>query len=465
VLADTVSNLSACPFPAARIPPVIARLCSALPLAVLLCVPSIPTQKTVAADWPQFRGPLGNGHAVGANVPAEWSEAKNVAWKTPVPGEGHSSPVVAGDQVWLTTSVVETLSAAEQKKRLAIEPNPNGLEIAAGVSLRALCFDANTGELLRDIEVFTVEKPGPVHSLNSYASPTPVVEEGRVYIHFGTYGTACLDRHTGAMLWEQRSLKIDHQNGPGASPILWKDFLIAQYDGIDRQFVAALDKHTGQVAWQVKRAAPMPMKEEFRKAYATPHVVDVNGQPTLISPGADWVYGYDPATGSELWRINYGQLGFSTVPRPVVGHGLAFIVTSFVQSRLLAVKYDGRGDVTDSHVVWTSDRQVPKKPSLLLVGDELYLLNDGGILTCLDARTGEEHWRHRLGGQYSASPLYAAGRIYVFSQEGKATVIAPGTEYQELAQNELEAGFMASPAVTGDALILRTETHLYRIEE
>jgi outer membrane protein assembly factor BamB len=441
--------------------PVIARLCAALSLTVLPCVSS----NAIAADWPQFRGPLGNGHAAGADVPAEWGETQHVAWKSPVPGEGHSSPVVAGDQIWLTTSLVETLSAEEQKKRLAIEPNPNGLEVAASVSLRAVCFDANTGEKTYDVEVFNAANPGPVHSLNSYASPTPVIEDDRVYVHFGTYGTACLDRHTGGKLWEQRSLKIDHQNGPGASPILWEGLLIAQYDGIDRQFVAALDKYTGEVAWKTTRAATLPTKGEFRKAYATPHVVDVNGQPTLISPGADWVYGYDPASGEELWRINYGQLGFSTVPRPVIGHGMAFIVTSFIQSRLLAIKYDGRGDVTQSHVVWTSDRQVPKKPSLLLVGDELYLLNDGGILTCLDAKTGEEHWRHRLGGQYSASPLYAGGRIYVFSQEGKATVIAPGTDYKELAQNELAAGFMASPAVTGNALILRTETHLYRIEQ
>jgi outer membrane protein assembly factor BamB len=241
--------------------------------------------------------------------------------------------------------------------------------------------------------------------------------------------------------------------------------LIVHYDGIDQQFVAARDKITGEVAWKVKRSGKLPDKAEFQKAYATPHVIEEDDRSQLISPASDWVYSYDPATGKELWRANYGQLGFSTVPRPVVGNGMVYIITSFMQSRLLAVKYDGQGDVSKTHVVWNSDRQVPKKPSALLAGQELYLISDNGVGTCLDALSGDVLWTERLGGQYSASPLLADGRIYAFSQEGKTVVFEPGKEYKALAENQLDAGFMASPAVTGKALFLRTETHLYRVEE
>ncbi len=415
--------------------------------------------------WPQFRGPDGNGHADATNLPVEWSDSEHVTWKTEIPGDGHSSPVIADGHIWLTTAITETLTEAEKKARLAKVKNPNGLDLVGSLSLRAICVDADNGKVLQNVEVFQIDDPQPIHSLNSYASPTPVVEGERVFCHFGTYGTACLDSTTGKKLWEQRTLTIDHQNGPGASPIVWNDLLIAQYDGIDRQFVVALDKRTGKIVWNTPRSGKLNDRPEFQKAYATPHVVEVDGKPILISPGADWVYGYNPASGEEIWRISYGGLGFSTVPRPVIGHDMAYIVTSFMQSKLLAVRYDGTGDVSESHVVWTSGRQIPKKPSLLLIGDELYLLSDAGIWTCVDAKTGTEHYRQRLGGQFSASPLFADGRIYVGSQEGIVTVIKPGKEYVELARNEMNAGIMASPAVVDDALFIRTETHLYRLEK
>ncbi|WP_166819926.1 outer membrane protein assembly factor BamB family protein [Thalassoroseus pseudoceratinae] len=432
----------------------------------LLCSLCLVNSFAMAGEsWPQFRGPDGNGHGDATNLPVEWSESENVSWKTAIPGDGHSSPVIADGRVWLTTAVAETLTEAEKKARLAKVKNSRGLELVGSLSLRAICVDAESGKILQNVEVFNIENPEPIHSLNSYASPTPVVEGERLFCHFGTYGTACLDSKTGEKVWEQRTLTVDHQNGPGASPIVWNDLLIAQYDGIDRQFVVALDKRTGKIVWKTPRSGKLNDRAEFQKAYATPHVVDVDGKPILVSPGADWVYGYDPASGEEIWRISYGGLGFSTVPRPVIGHGMAYIVTSFMQSKLLAVRYDGKGDVSESHVVWTSGRQVPKKPSLLLIGDELYLLSDAGIFTCVDAKTGAEHYRQRLGGQYSASPLFADGNIYLWSQEGIATVVKPGTEYVELARNEMNAGFMASPAVVDDALFVRTETHLFRIEK
>jgi outer membrane protein assembly factor BamB len=265
-------------------------------------------------------------------------------------------------------------------------------------------------------------------------------------------------------VWRNQQLRANHQNGPGASPALWRNLLILHFDGIDRQFVTALDKRTGRVVWKVPRSGEMNPRPEYQKAYCTPLIAELGGRWQLISPAADWVYSYDPATGEELWKAAYGKLGFSTVPRPVAGHGMVYICTSFVRSRLLAIRYDGSGDVSDSHVAWTTDRQVPRMPSLLLVGNELYMVSDDGIATCLDAKTGEELWRERLPGGYSASPLLAAGRIYISNRDGLTTVLQPGREFQRLTANSLDGQIMASPAALDGALIYRTDSHLYRIE-
>jgi outer membrane protein assembly factor BamB len=314
------------------------------------------------------------------------------------------------------------------------------------------------------VELFHVENPDPVHSQNSFASPTPVLDDGRVYVHFGTYGSACLDSASGEVVWTTRELKCDHQNGPGSSPIVWRDLFVVHCDGIDVQYLAALNKHTGQVVWKTERSGRMNENKPFRKAYCTPLVVEHEGKPLLISPAADWLYGYEPATGKELWRVHYGKLGFSNVPRPVIGNGLVYISTCFTSPTMLAVRYGGRGELSDSHIVWRNDRQAPKMPSPLLIGNELYLVSDQGVATCLDARTGEEHWAKRLGGNFSASPLYADGRIYFCNRDGATLVIAPGREFKLLAENHLEGGFYASPAVVERSLVLRTDQALYRIE-
>ena len=416
-------------------------------------------------EWPQFRGPQTNGHADDANVPLTWSEKENVRWKTKIPGDGHSSPVISGNQIWLTTAIISPLTEAEQKQRLSSLKNSRGLEIAGKLSLRVLAIDRPTGQIIHDVELFQINDPPPVHSLNSYASPTPVIEKGKLYCHFGSMGTACVETQTARIVWKQNDLKVDHQNGPGASPASWKDRLIVNYDGIDQQFVVALSKDDGRVLWKTKRSGKLPEKREMQKAYCTPEIIDVNGRPQVISPGSNWVYGYDPSNGKELWRASYGSLGFSTVPRPVYANGLVYICTSYMQSKLLAVKLNGQGDVSASHIAWEFERQVPKKPSLLLVDTELYMVSDRGIGTCLDAKTGKTHWVERLTGEYSASPLYAAGRIYLFDQKGKTLVLEPGKKFHVLATNQLDAGMMASAAVVDDALYLRTETHLYRIED
>ncbi|MCA9051682.1 MAG: PQQ-binding-like beta-propeller repeat protein [Planctomycetaceae bacterium] len=417
-----------------------------------------------ADEWPQFRGPDGQGRSEAVGLPLQWSESENVVWKTELPGEGHSSPVISDDQIWLTAAVTKPLTEEEEQRRLALIKNPNGLRIAGALSLQALLVSRSDGTLQKTMTLFEVENPEPKHSLNSYASPTPVTAGEFVYFHFGTYGTACVRRETGDVVWKNNDLHVDHQNGPGSSPIVWNQLLIIHFDGIDQQFITALDRFTGDVVWQKKRSGETDPKPEFQKAYCTPLIVDVNGEPLLISPAANWVYGYDPRDGREIWKAHYGKLGFSTVPRPVVQNDVVFISTSYLQPRMVAVSYTGVGDVTETHVRWMSDKQAPRKPSMIAVSDRLYAVSDNGIATCLKAEDGEELWKARLTGDFSASPLYAEGRIYFFGQNGTTTVLADSAELQELARNQLDDGFMASPAVADRALFLRTEKALYRIE-
>lgn len=441
-----------------------AKPCSVSAVAIVAAILVLPVPID-AHEWPQFRGPDGQGHSTAVDLPTTWNETENVVWKTAIPGEGHSSPVIADNQIWMTTAIAQELTEEEEKARLAKIKNPQGLKIAGRLSLMAVLVDRLTGKLTDEIPLFAVASPEPKHSLNSYASPTPVITEDLVYFHFGTYGTVCLNRHTKAVVWKNESLHCDHQNGPGSSPVVWNDLLIIHFDGIDTQFIVALNRFDGNVVWKTMRSGEMNPQPELQKGYGTPLIVEANDRPVVISPAADWVYGYDARDGSEVWKAHYGQLGFSIVPRPVAENGTVYISTSYVRPRLLAVRYDGHGDVTKSHILWTADKQAPKKPSMLLVGGHLYTVTDNGIAACLNADDGAEIWKARLSGDYSASPLYAAGRLYFFGQNGTATVVAEGSEYSELARNQLPDGFMASPAVAGKALYLRTLKHLYRIEE
>ncbi len=418
-----------------------------------------------SADWSRFRGPNGDGHVQSVTLPSTWSEQQNVTWKVSVPGNGHSSPVIADQQIWLTTAITTELTEAQKQERLADAQNPKQLDIVGSLSLRALCFEQKTGKLLHDIEVFSPEEPEPIHYTNTYASPTPVLQDGRLYVHFGAYGSSCIDAATGEIVWRNSELIVDHQNGPGSSPILWNDLMIVHFDGIDRQFIAALNIKDGSLAWKTDRSGEMDPKPDMKKAYCTPVVVQVAGHAELVSPAANWVYGYDPASGSELWKAYYGELGFSTVPCPVVGNDMAYVCTSFGKTKLLAVRYGGQGDVTKTHIAWENDSQISKKPSLLLDGQELYVCNDTGIVTCLDALSGAEIWRERVGGNFSASPLYAGGLIYLFDQEGKTTVLRAGRKFELVAKNELAEGCNASPAVADNALFVRTASQLYRIEQ
>ncbi len=391
-------------------------------------------------DWPQFRGPDGQGHSDATGLPLTWSETQNVKWKTAIPGEGWSSPVVLGSQIWLATAVED------------------------GKSLRAICVDRATGKLVHNVEVFHVAAPAPKHDLNSHASPTPVIEPGRVYFSFGMYGAACLDSNTGKILWQNTELPHDHgKNGPGSSPILHGGLFILNCDGTELRYVVALNKTTGKQVWKTPRSNQIDKSPELKKAYATPLIIQVNGQDQLISPGAFRLNAYEPATGKELWFVDIP--GFSNVPRPVFGHGLVYICTGYMNSELFAIRPFGSGDVSQTHIAWKTKKQVSFKPSPLLMGDQFYMVSDSGIASCLNAKTGEQIWSERLSGEYSASPVYAGDAIYFFSQQGQTTVIRPDTKLNVIATNTLSAGFMASPAIAGKALFLRTKTHLYRIEK
>lgn len=384
-------------------------------------------------DWPEFRGPDGQGHSTESGLPAAWSESLNIAWRTPVPGRGWSTPVIADGRVWLTTATAE-----------------------GGGVLRLLAFDAETGNSALDVEVFRIEDENSPNPKNSLASPTPIVDGDRVYVHFGSYGTAAVST-AGEILWTAQFPYVT-QHGYGGSPILYDDLLILNGDGYDVAFVVALDTRSGEVRWKADREQPVS------QAYSTPLAINVDGRDQIVSVAAFRASAHDPATGDELWRVRYGR-GFSNVPRPVFGHGLVFIATGFQTPAMLAVRADGAGDVTDSHVAWTLRRGAPHTPSPLLVGRELYMVSDYGVLTCIDAESGEIHWQQRIGGNYSASPVFADGRIYLQSEEGKTTVIAPGTTYSELAVNQLDGSTLASMAVADGAFFLRTESHLYRIAE
>ena len=418
-----------------------------------------------AADWPQFRGPRGDGHSEAKGLPTTWDDTKNIAWQTPIPGRGWSSPIVLGDRIWLTTAESLALPTKDRDERLAKLPYyPRDLTAHAEVTLYALELDGKTGEILRQIELFTVQSPPVIHASNSYASPTPIADDERIYCHFGSLVTCAVDRASGKVLWQER-YSIDEITGGGGSPILWNNLLIFACDGADEQFVLALDKTTGEVAWKTPRPPIEAADGKLRRAFSTPLLVSHAGREQLVLPGAQWAGSYDPATGKELWRVNLGKDQHALVPRPVYQDGIVYLCTGFAKPQLWAVRVDGSGDVTDTHTLWTYDKQVPELSSPLAAGGEIYFVSSLGVATCLDAKTGEQLWQRRLGGNFAASPLLADGQLYFTSQEGITTVVKPGRKYEELAKNQLFGQTMASLAICGDGILIRTSSHLYCVRD
>ncbi len=417
--------------------------------------------------WPQFRGPQGNGVAKASNVPVKLDPGKNLEWRTPLPGKAWSSPVIADGSIWLTSAVEVAPSEDEVEKLLAedgVEPKKfKQKQIAKSIRLLVLEVDLKSGKLKREIELAVAEKPDSIHKQNSYASPTPFLEDGKLYAHFGTYGTWCLDTESGDVLWETR-LPLEHSVGPGSSPFIFKDLLILICDGVDAQYVAALDKHSGDEIWRKYRPEMRAKSGDQKKSYCTPIVVTPKGgKPQLICMGSQWLISYEPATGDEIWKVDHGS-GFSVVPRPVFSEKeqLVYISTGFGKPELWAVRPDGKGDITDSDkIVWTEMKRIPSRPSPLLVDDELYVITDGGIMTCFNAADGGNHWTERVSGNYSASPLLADGRIYVASHEGKVTALEPGTKFKVVAESDLGEQIMASPVALDGRLIVRSVDALY----
>ncbi len=413
-------------------------------------------------NWPQFRGPRGDGITTSTGLPLHWNEQTSgspLKWKTPIHGRAWSCPVIWSSQVWVTTATED------------------------GRELFVVCVDRENGKVIKDIKLFDVDRPQFAHKFNTYASPTPVIEERHLYATFGAPGTACVDTKTGKVLWSRRDLECNHFRGAGSSPIIYNDLFILNFDGSDHQFLIALDKKTGRTVWQTKRSVDYKDVEadgrvqadgDFRKAFATCQMISLDSHPTLLSQGSKAFYAYDPLTGEELWRVE-DRTGHSAATRPVVGHGLVFVPSGFSVGQLLAIRPGKKGEAIDVNasetpttqlqVVWKAKKNVPKKPSLLLVGELLYGIDDTGVATCWEAKTGRTFWNERIGGNYSAAPLAAEGRIYFFSEEGKTTVVAADREFKKLAENQLGDGFMAAPAVSGKALFLRTRTELYRIED
>lgn len=392
-----------------------------------------------AADWPQFRGPTGDGVSTAKSVPVEWSATEHVAWKQAVPGVGWSSPVLVGGKVYLTTAVGK-------------DGEP--------ISLRVLCLDANDGHTLWDTEVFRPEAAPAkeMHSKNSLASPTPIVAGDRVFVHFGHLGTAALDLD-GNVVWRQTSLAYHPRHGNGGSPVLVGDELVFSCDGMENPFVAALDCRTGDVRWKVDR----PTNAVKKFSFSTPAAIDVDGQTQVISPGSGFVGAYDPRDGREIWRVRYGE-GYSVVPRPVFANGLLFLSSGYDRAVLYAINPQGaQGDATDANVAWTAEKGAPLTPSVVAVGEEVYYISDNGVATCADAKSGKVHWTKRLGGNYSASPVVADGRIYFLSEDGTTTVVRAAKEFESIAKNELGERALASPAVDDGAIYLRTEGALWKV--
>jgi len=412
---------------------------------------------TARADWPDFRGPwfdgraTAPGHSNSLGLPLHWSETENVKWKTPIPNRGWSSPVILNGQIWLTAATMD------------------------GHDFFAICVDQKNGKILLNQKVFHCDNPeslGAADNFNCYASPSPVVEPGRAYVHFGTYGTACLDTATFKVLWKRDDLPCRHFRGPGSSPILCDNLLVLTLDGIDQQYMAGLDKNTGKTLWKTDRTVNYNDLDnngrpkgggDFRKAFSTPLVIDVGGAKQIITTASKAAYSYDPATGRELWKAMHN--GYSPASRPLYDNGLAILTTGNGKPELFALRPDGRGELAPSAVLWRAARASPSRTSGTIDNGLLFMVNEGGIASCFQTADGAEVWRERIGGEYSASVIYGDGRIYSFSQEGRSVVLKAGRTFESLATNQLGTGFMASPAVSGRALYLRSLTDLYRVED
>ena len=392
-------------------------------------------------QWSQFRGHFGNGIIKSTSAPINWSENRNIDWKTPIHDRGWSSPVIWNDQIWMTTATKE------------------------GNKMYAICVNKLSGKIEHDIHVFDVKSPQAITNENTYASPTPVVEEGRVYVHFGTYGTACISTKDGQILWKRRDLNCDHEigAGPASSPFIYNNFLIFNVDGRDVQYVIALNKETGQTAWKTNRSVDFSdVQINQRKAYGTPFIIPRGNSNQMVSIGAKGVYSYDPENGKELWKAEHR--GWSIAPRPVYGEGLVFTMIDRDRPEMWAIKPNGSGDITETHIEWKETKRMPPRASPIIIKGLLFVVDRNGYISCIEAKTGKSIWQKRMKGRFSASPILANNLIYFFNEDTVCTIIKPTRELEIVAENKLsDDKLMATPAFDENSIYIRTEKKLTRI--
>ena len=420
-----------------------------LKLALLSALVIFGSENALSQDenWTHFRGSNLNGIAMTNNIPLRW-DVSNMKWKTEIHGKGHSSPVVYDNQIWVTTATVD------------------------GKELYAVCIDYVTGKMIFDIKVFAQDDVIGKHGINTYASPTPCIEKGFVYVHYGSPGTACLRTSDGSVVWKRNDLKCNHVQGPGSSPVIYKNLLILHYEGTDVRYIVALDKATGKQIWRADRPAEPynALANIGKKAYVTPLIINVKGKDLLISNGSAVCCAYDPLTGKEIWRVTGGAE--STVPMPVAENGKVFFYTGSVNSpdggtytEMFAVNPDGQGDITRTNILWKKrDDQSHTQILTPVIRDGLiYTVSSRNFLMCIDAATGKELWTERLRSDHNASPVFVNGNVWFFSIKGEVLAIQAGRNYKVITQNQMDSGIWATPAFLRNSVILRTEKYLCRI--
>ena len=390
-----------------------------------------------AQDWAVFRGPDGDGVSNYENLPVQWAADKNVAWSVTV-AEGWSSPVVSEGQVFLTSAVVQDADAEKSKYDLIVA-----------------AYDLDTGKLTWQTKVFVQPETAPrIHQKNSHASPTPIIHDQRLYVHFGHQGTACLTLD-GEMVWKTVPVEYKPVHGNGGTPIIVNDTLVFSVDGAATTKVIALSLVDGSPRWTFDRESNAPRKFSF----STPALIEVNGSQQIVSPGSDVVHGLDAKTGEMIWKVTYD--GYSVIPKPVLYNGLLYVCTSYNTPWICCIDPSGKGDVTETHVKWSHQKQVPHTPSIIVRDDLIYMVSDRGIGSCLDAQTGEVVWQERIGGNYSASPIYTNGLIYLQSEQGDATVIEASRDFKVVSKNTFGERTLASYGVANGTLLIRTAEKLY----
>ena len=428
-----------------------------LPTFVLLAasLASAQSPATTPLFWPDKNGPTLDGVVPAAEVaklPTQWDGAsgKNITWRLPLENEGHSTPVIGGDLIWFT-------SATKDGKKQWLH-----------------AVNRHTGKPVHEILLFENAEPEELgNPLNNYAAPSCVLGEDAVFAHFGTYGTARVKASTGEKVWERRDINARHFRGPGSSPLLHENLLILTFDGIDQQYVTALDKTTGKTVWKTERttdygdldAEGKPTREgDMRKAYHTPSVFQIAGQQHLISVGSRSAFGYDPATGKELWNLPHG--GFNAAVRPLQLDDMIFINTGSERAQLIGVRTDGamKGNIAASHTVWNHEKRNASEACAVIRNGKIFQITRGGILTCVDAKTGAEVAESRLAGQHLPSPILAGDKLYFSNDRGVTFIVSADEKLEILHENQLGEPFSAGPAVADGVLYLRTKAALYRIE-